>query len=486
MADDAGQPRAARVRAPAVGRRRRRPRLARRSSRSASSTSSAVRPMRASSIRGSRRRRSSTPSIRSAAACAWTSAVRPPWRAWRRCCAKGSGAGDPYDLVHFDGHGTFLPQAQIGALLFEKPDDGSGASETDLVPADRLGNLLASYTIPLVVLEACRSATVGKTAVFRSVAPRLIQAGVGSVLSMGHAVHVEAARLLLDRFYRELVRGTTIGHAVAEARKALISTPARWIESGPGGRTVKLRRLVPAAPLPARQQTTRSSRPMPSGNSRCGSSTSSSATSTTTPPASKRSPASSRRSTACAYGWTNGRSAPGNLQAQCETGIKNSRFTVVAGSQTALQSKWVQWEIEKHNELNPRGRPADPDQVRAARSPSRARRPALGRFHRPCPGRRQRRVPRPAHPRRRRRGRPPPPRLPQPGHEARGDPAPSRPRRSMASRAGRGSCTSWSAGSAPIAASCCTPWAAWARPRSPPRPRTGGRAAACSAMAPAS
>src|SRR6185295_6583890 len=79
------------------------------------------------------------------------------------------------------------------------------------------------------------------TAVFRSVAPRLIQAGVGSVLSMGHAVHVEAARRLLDRFYRELVRGTTIGQAVAEARKALLSAPARWIESGPGGRTIELR-----------------------------------------------------------------------------------------------------------------------------------------------------------------------------------------------------------------------------------------------------
>ncbi|HSS75889.1 MAG TPA: CHAT domain-containing protein, partial [Thermoanaerobaculia bacterium] len=153
----------------------------------------------------------------------------------------GQRAGDPYDLVHFDGHGTFLPQAQIGALFFEKPDDGSGASTAEPVEADQLGNLLASYSIPLVVLEACRSATVGKTAVFRSVAPRLIQAGVGSVLSMGYAVHVEAARLLLDRFYRELVQGTTIGHAVAEARKALIATPARWIESGPGGRTVELR-----------------------------------------------------------------------------------------------------------------------------------------------------------------------------------------------------------------------------------------------------
>ena len=91
--------------------------------------------------------------------------------------------------------------------------------------SDRLGDLLVSYAIPLVVLEACRSAAVGKTAVFRSVAPRLIQAGVGSVLSMGHAVHVEAARLLLDRFYRELVRGTTIGQAVAEGQPLLSIEP---------------------------------------------------------------------------------------------------------------------------------------------------------------------------------------------------------------------------------------------------------------------
>jgi tetratricopeptide (TPR) repeat protein len=152
----------------------------------------------------------------------------------------GQQAGAPYGLVHFDGHGTFLPKAQTGALLFERPEDGSGAAATDFVEAGQLGRLLASYAIPLVVLEACRSAKIGKTDVFRSVAPRLVQAGVGSVLAMSHAVHVEAARLLLDRFYRELVRGTTLGKAMAEAREALRSTPVRWIESGPDGRTIKL------------------------------------------------------------------------------------------------------------------------------------------------------------------------------------------------------------------------------------------------------
>ena len=208
--------------------------------------------MRASSIPGSPPRHSSTRSTRSGPSVR-VDFCRPPTVArMEELLRDGQHASDPYDLVHFDGHGTFLPHSQIGALCFEQPDDGSDVSKTDLVEAERLGNLLAKYRVRLVVLEACRSGTVGKSAVFRSVAPRLIQAGVGSVLSMSHAVHVEAARLLLDRFYRELVRGTTIGHAVAQARGALTSTPARWLESGPGALNHHPGGLVPAPPLPAR------------------------------------------------------------------------------------------------------------------------------------------------------------------------------------------------------------------------------------------
>ena len=255
-------------------------------------------------------------------------------------------AGAPYDLVHFDGHGNF------GALCFEKHDDGAGDAETDFVAADLLGDLLASYSIPLVVLEACRSATVGKTAVFRSVAPRLNQAGVGSVLSMGHAVHVEAARLLLDRFYRELVRGTTIGQAVAEARKVLRFTQARWIESGPQGRTIELYDWF----LPHLYQRDTDHSLLP-------------------PSATGHEPVrefdlflshnhnDSVRVEALArllaenHGlrvWLDKwECEPGKLKTQCEKGIRNSRFTVVVGSKAALKSKWVQWEIDKHKAFNP-------------------------------------------------------------------------------------------------------------------------------------
>ncbi len=264
-------------------------------------------------------------------------------------------AGALYHVVHFDGHGTFLPEAQIGALCFEKPDEGSGDSQTDLVRADRLGTLLAKYKIPLVVLEACRSATVGKAAVFRSVAPRLIQAGVDSVLSMSHAVHVEAARVLLDRFYRELVRGATIGHAVAQGRSALVSANARWIESGPGGRTITLEdwflphlyQRGPDASLytprhedeePVRQfdvflshQHNDSPRVATLANS-----------------------LSTKHQLRV---WLDVRECKaGKLKPQCEQGIRDSRYTVVVGSKTQLNSDWVAWEIKKHLEIHADGK----------------------------------------------------------------------------------------------------------------------------------
>jgi hypothetical protein len=263
-------------------------------------------------------------------------------------------AGEPYDLVHFDGHGAYLPHSQVGALCFEKPDDGAGQSKTDLVVAEQLGSLLAKYQITLVVLEACRSATFGRTAVFRSVAPRLIKAGVGSVLSMGHAVHVEAARLLLDRFYRELVVGATIGTAVREARAALFATPARWLESGPHARTIALKDWF----LPHLYQRGADDRLIPDGVLGDKPLRQFDAFLSHNHNDSARVEALARTLTE-KHGlrvwldkWECG---TGQLEPQCELGIKNSRFTIVIGSAAALKSKWVRWEIDKHNELNPEG-----------------------------------------------------------------------------------------------------------------------------------
>lgn len=141
---------------------------------------------------------------------------------------------------------------------------------------------------------------------------------------------------------------------MAEARKALLSTPGRWTESSPGGRTIELHdwflphlyqraaddALVPSDAIgkePVREFDLFLSHQHTDAD---------------------RVEALSRRLSekhglrVWLDAWETG---PGNLEAQCEKDIRNSRFTVVAGSQTALKSKWVQWEIDKHNELNPEG-----------------------------------------------------------------------------------------------------------------------------------
>ncbi len=141
----------------------------------------------------------------------------------------------PYHIVHFDGHGTYLPRTGVGALAFER-DDGS----SHLVTGTQLGDLLARLDVPLVLLEACRSSDLSDRPVFGSVAPALLDSGVGSVIAFSHAVHVQAARLLVERFYRELVAGQTIGQALLESRLALRADPARWLHLGPNAETVDL------------------------------------------------------------------------------------------------------------------------------------------------------------------------------------------------------------------------------------------------------
>lgn len=166
---------------------------------------------------------------------------RPPTVArMEEMLAAATDRGEPYHVVHFEGHGTFVPEIGLGALCFEKPSDDGAPSETDYARADRLGNLLATHRVPVAILEACRSSMTGKVPAFRSVAPRLVEAGVGSVVAMSHSVHVEATKILLERFYREIVVGKTLGQALEAGRGALIAQPHRWIEAGPRGRTVEL------------------------------------------------------------------------------------------------------------------------------------------------------------------------------------------------------------------------------------------------------
>lgn len=149
--------------------------------------------------------------------------------------AGAAAEGHPFHVVHFDGHGNFSAARAIGYLCFE-----TWSQATDRVLSSELGKLLARLEVPLVILEACRTSDLSDGPVVDSVAPALLAAGVGSVVAFSHSVHVEASRLLVERFYGELARGRTIAGALAAAREALRDRPQRWLHAGPKAQTVDL------------------------------------------------------------------------------------------------------------------------------------------------------------------------------------------------------------------------------------------------------
>lgn len=233
-------------------------------------------------------------------------------------------AGRPYHVVHFDGHGAYLDvadlgvadgqeeqspaggggmgefsplrygisvagpvrQGQHGYLLFEAPGSalsvgaGSGQDNMQLVDGPTLGRLLTETGVPVLVLNACRSAytearsqpaeQAGEAAVdgaadgrtptandastasdaptaddaltgdvhariraYGSLAAEVADAGVPGVVAMRYSVYVVTAAQFVADLYAHLLAGRSLGAAAAEARRALAADPTRQIGAVP-------------------------------------------------------------------------------------------------------------------------------------------------------------------------------------------------------------------------------------------------------------
>jgi tetratricopeptide (TPR) repeat protein len=222
-------------------------------------------------------------------------------------------AGRPYHVVHFDGHGTWLdledlgfPRGQGGGggisgagldlspdkygisvagpvrtgqhgyLLFEDPDS---EENRQLADGPTLGRLLAETGVPVLVLNACRSAysealaqpaqTTGEAPgpaagegdpgpssggaqtgpagadstltedvharirAYGSLAAEVADAGVPGVVAMRYNVYVITAAQFVADLYAHLLAGQSLGQAAATARRALAADPVRQIGATP-------------------------------------------------------------------------------------------------------------------------------------------------------------------------------------------------------------------------------------------------------------
>jgi tetratricopeptide (TPR) repeat protein len=148
-------------------------------------------------------------------------------------------AGEPFQVVHFDGHGvlngrggagaplTFEGSTEQGELVFEKPTGGP-----DHVPVAEVARVLAAAQVPVVVLNACQSGAVGKQ-LEAAVATRLLQEGAASVVAMAYSVYAVAAAEFMAAFYERLFAGDRISDAVSAGRGRLARHAERPSPKGP-------------------------------------------------------------------------------------------------------------------------------------------------------------------------------------------------------------------------------------------------------------
>ncbi len=154
--------------------------------------------------------------------------LRPPtFDALRETLA----AAEPFQMVHFDGHGVAGGHRAAGsgeqetrqeaALVFEKPGGGAEA-----VPASRLAQVLKEAMVPVVVLNACQSGAIGKN-LEAAVATRLLQEGTAAVVAMAYTVYAVAAAEFMAAFYERLFAGDPVSAAVTAGRQRLFQRPMR-------------------------------------------------------------------------------------------------------------------------------------------------------------------------------------------------------------------------------------------------------------------
>ncbi|HEY6176123.1 MAG TPA: tetratricopeptide repeat protein [Kofleriaceae bacterium] len=128
---------------------------------------------------------------------------------------------EPYHVVHFDGHGVYDRRAGLGGLCFEHPDDVAKLEgrRHETIFIDALGPLLKEHRIPLVYLDACQTAQADQAS--ESVATKLLEQGVASVVAMSHSVLVKTAERFATAFYAKLAEGGRVGDAMLEGQRQL-------------------------------------------------------------------------------------------------------------------------------------------------------------------------------------------------------------------------------------------------------------------------
>jgi TPR repeat protein len=216
--------------------------------------------------------------------------LRPPtFKQLGHVLRRAKAEGQPYHIIHFDGHGAFLNMEKLfrawkkntneemmkqmaellkidhdrfsptdiyprtprqgdhGYLIFENPQSEFNYR---MVDGQEMGKLLVETDATVLVLNACRSSYANplnapatdkpadgdphaQVRVLGSLAQEAMDAGASGVVAMRYNVYVATAAQFMADLYAELITGRTLGEAVTSGRKQLDDKPLREIAFEP-------------------------------------------------------------------------------------------------------------------------------------------------------------------------------------------------------------------------------------------------------------
>lgn len=162
--------------------------------------------------------------------------LRPPtFTRLQEVLAAAAERGEPFHLVHFDGHGSFGGRRDEPPQGFVSFEDPAVLRNRRLVDGSSLGQVLAENGVPVLVLNACGSAravpggwaadsgAVDDEAMrtYGSLARNALGAGLNAVVAMRYNIYAKSAAAFVAAFYRSLLTEGDLGRAVARGRAAL-------------------------------------------------------------------------------------------------------------------------------------------------------------------------------------------------------------------------------------------------------------------------
>lgn len=121
-----------------------------------------------------------------------------------------------FNVVHFIGHGSYDDETNTGALIFENEQ-----GEQFPLRNRSLREVFCQRGVSLIFLNACQSATGGRTEFNQGVAQELVAHGLPALVANQYSVLDSSATSFAQHFYWALAQGMSLGEAGREARIAV-------------------------------------------------------------------------------------------------------------------------------------------------------------------------------------------------------------------------------------------------------------------------